>query len=638
MSKKKQANTKKKSSAKTIRSQPKEPLRKQLIPALIIALFGFLIYSNTLSHDYALDDFSAIKENFVTKQGVEGIPTILTTSYRYGYWLSNGTLYRPLSLVMFAVEWDLAKDTPALHHFVNVLMYASTGFLLFVFLSRMLNKYTVLLPFLTALFFMAHPVHVEVVANIKSRDEIMAFLFCLLAVNWLWKYFKSNKILHLVLAWLSYTVAMFSKENAVTFLAVIPLMIYFFTELSTKKTLTTSAFFLVPVGIYFITRRAILGAVTAGTEGTSPLDNLLTSSDNSLEQIATAFVLLGKYLAALIFPLQLVSDVGYNQLPVVGVSNPIAIVSMLVLVGLTVWAIVNTKKKAIWAFGILYSVVTFSIFSNLIIEIGSSYGERFLYMASLGFTLVLAWGVLKFSNVELTKGKGEEIFALLSKYKVATGIALLIVGLYATRTLTRNPVWKDSYSLYHADINISPNSAKLNYHYALEQIKKGKEERDPNRQKEWYAKGKASFEKAISIYPPYHDAYGELGLAFYRLNQKEKALENYERSLKYKPNNANVYSNMGIIYFEKGNLDKAQEVYEKAVSINPRFVDARRNLGSVFAQKKQFDNAIIQFKEALKYDPSNPTIHQYLGFVYRDKGDVANSKIWMQKAAALGAK
>jgi len=611
---------------------------KRLLPALIVAILGFLIYSNTLSHDYALDDFSAIKENYVTKQGVAGIPTIMTTSYRYGYWLSNGTLYRPLSLVMFAVEWELSENNPAISHFMNVFLYAMTGLLLFLCLARVMKKYTILLPFLTAIFFIAHPVHVEVVANIKSRDEIMAFLFCLGAVYWVWDYLKSEKMLHLILALLSYTIAMFSKENALTFLAVIPLMIYFFKEVSLAKNLKTSAFFLIPVALYFLTRMSILGSLTAGTDGTSPLDNLLTSTDSFIEQIATAFVLLGKYLAALVFPLQLVSDVGYNQIPVVGFGNLSAIASLVVLTGLTVWAFMNIKKKAIWAFGILYAVITFSIFSNLVIEIGSSYGERFLYMASLGFAIILAWGVLKFSNVDLERKKGEELFDLLGKYKMAAGIALLIVGLYATRTLTRNPVWENSYTLYHADITTSPNSAKLNYHYALEQIKNGNREKDSKIKNEWYAKGKASFEKAISIYPKYHDAYGELGLAFYRLGQKEKALENYEQSLIHKPNNANVYSNMGIIYFEKGNLNKAQEVYEKAVQINPRFVDARRNLGSVFAQQKQFDKAITQFKEALKYDPKNAIIHQYLGFVYRDKGDNASSQQWLQKAAALGAK
>ena len=638
MSKKKQAKENKKIAKKQTQKTSKEPLMKRLLPALVIAIFGFLIYSNTLSHDYALDDFSAIKENFVTKQGVEGIPTIMTTSYRYGYWLSNGTLYRPLSLVMFAMEWQMAPDSPGLSHFVNVFLYAMTGLLLFFCLSRVMKDYTILLPFLTALFFIAHPVHVEVVANIKSRDEIMAFLFCLGAVYCLWGYLKSEKMSQLVFAILSYTMAMFSKENALTFLAVIPLMIYFFTKVSIEKNLKISAFFLIPIGIYFATRRAILGAVTAGTKDTSPLDNLLTSTDSSIEHIATAFVLLGKYLAALIFPFQLVSDVGYSQIPVVGMGSPVVIVSILIFVGLTIWAILNMGKKAIWAFGILYSVITFSIFSNLIIVIGSSYGERFLYMASLGFAMILAWVVLKFSNVDLAKSKGEELFAMLSKYKMAAGIALLIVGLYATRTLTRNPVWENSYTLYHADIKTSPNSAKLNYHYALEQIKMGNREKNPKIKNEWYAKGKTSFEKAISIYPKYHDAYGELGLAFYRLGQKEKALENYALSLQHKPNNANVYSNMGIIYFERKDLNKAQEVYEKAVQINPRFVDARRNLGSVFAQKKEFNKAIAQFKEALKYDPKNPTIHQYLGFVYRDMGDNASSQQWLQKAAALGAK
>ncbi|MFT4665357.1 MAG: tetratricopeptide (TPR) repeat protein [Polaribacter sp.] len=624
----KKADSSKKSVALTDKS------KSQWIPALVIGLLAFLLYANTLGHSYVLDDFSAIKDNFVTQQGVQGIPTILKTSYRYGYWNSNGSLYRPVSLITFALEWQIAPDSPGLSHFVNVLLYALTGMLLFFTLSKIFKKYTLLLPFLATVLFIAHPVHTEVVANIKSRDEILAFLFCLGALYFLWDYLKSNNVKPLILAVVSYTLAMFSKENAITFLAVIPLLIYCFTDKSLTKNLMASSYFLIPIALYFTVRYFVLGGVFEGSNEASALDNLLMATDNFADQKATAFVLLGKYLVSLFLPVTLISEYGFPQMGIVGWSDWRAILSFVVLAGLGVWALMNLRKQSIPAFGILYFIITFSVFANVIILIGSSFGERFLYMASLGFTIALAWGMIKWSGANMAPSQ-KKVFDELLSAKLLAGLAATVILLYSARTVLRNPAWENSYSLYSADITNVPNSAKLNYHHGLEQVKKGLALKQGPEYRRWIEEGMNSYTKAIELYPAYHDAYGERGLGYFRMGQLDKAIENYKLSIKHKPNNSKVYSNMGIIYFQKGELDKAKEVYEKAVEIDPRFVDARRNLGSVYAQQKRFDAAIAQFTEALKYDPDNATLHQYMGFVYRDKGDTANAKVWLDKAKRL---
>ncbi|MEI7526655.1 MAG: hypothetical protein WCJ95_20070, partial [Mariniphaga sp.] len=86
--------------------------------ALIMFLLGFALYANTIPNKYLMDDYSVLSENFVVKRGLEGIPTILQTPYRYGYGLLSDNLYRPLSQVMFATEWQIAPDSPALSHFI----------------------------------------------------------------------------------------------------------------------------------------------------------------------------------------------------------------------------------------------------------------------------------------------------------------------------------------------------------------------------------------------------------------------------------------------------------------------------------------------------------------------------------------
>ncbi len=620
----------------------KNPIKSSAVPnrkfvkllGVLLACLTFLIYSNTLSHDYALDDASAISANYVTKKGLSGIPTIFKEHYRFGYWNSPGTLYRPVPLAMFAIEWQIAPDSPGFYHFMNVMMYVFTAFLLFWTLCKVIPKYSPILPFLTTLLFITHPVHVEVVANIKSRDEIMSFLFCISAVYFLWKYLKAKENKWLIFSILSYLLAMFSKENAITFLAVFPLLMYFFSKQTLTKNLSISALYVIPAGIYLMARTAILGGISGSKDLAPLLDNFLSGAPDTATRLASTFLLVGKYLMTLVFPHPLGSDFGYNQIPLTGWSDWRVILVLLIVIGAVVFVLKELKNKGFVAFAILYFAITFSIFSNILVLIGSSFGDRFMYFPSLGFAMLLAFLILQLLKADY-RLKSNSLGTFFNNYKLPIILTVIITLAYSFKTMDRNKVWYDSFTLYDNDIKIAPNSAKLNYHYGLELNKKGLDENDPAKKGEFMNKAFQHFAKAAEIYPDYHDAYGQMGLMHYRNKSYDKAMENYEKSISLKQNNATVYSNMGIIYFERGNLSKAREVYEKAVQIDPRFVDARRNLGSVYAQLKQFDKAIEQFNQALKYEPDNAVVYLYLGYAHRDKGDNTTAQTYLNKAYAL---
>ena len=640
MSKKKKGTVKKAKSNNTSQnanSKKADKSRSKLITlGLMLALFGFLIYSNTLSHEYTLDDYSAIKENFVTKKGVAGLGDIFTKHYRYGYWNSPGTLYRPVSLAMFAVEWNIMEDSPGFYHFINVLLYAFTGFFLFWTLVKLLPEKGTLLPFLTTLIFLAHPIHVEVVANIKSRDEILSFLFCIGAVYGLWKYLKFNDIKWILMAVLSYTIAMFSKESAITFLAIFPLIGYFFLKKDLINSFVNGLFFIIPVTIYLIVRSQVLGDVMAGSTDAPILDNVIASASGKGEELSTAFLFAGKYLKNLFLPHPLGSDFGFPEYSAVGWGDWRVLTSFLLFVGMGVFALLNFKKRSLWSFSILYFLITFSIFSNMVILIGTSYGDRLMYVPSLGFALAVAYGIILILKIkpEELKTKTETVGSFFKKYSMPLAIAGVIALVFGAKTMMRNTAWENSYTLYHADIETAPNSSKLNYHYGLELNKKGIAATDPKIKGQFWDQAMFRFNRSIELYPSYSDAYGQRGLMYYRLKDFPKALADYDKSISIKPK-ATVYSNMGTIYFETGKVNEAIEAYKNAVKYDPRFVDARRNLGSSYARTQQFDLALQEFQEALKYEPNDAIIHFYIGSVYRDKGDQANSEIWMEKAYQL---
>ncbi len=599
------------------RTSPVEINPKLQWVGLLAAALGFLLYANTLGHQFCLDDFSAIKDNWVVKGGLKNIHLIFSKEYRFGVWNSPGTLYRPIPLTMFALEWQLSPDNPFVHHLVNVLAYALTGWVLWITWRDILHRQPPMFAAFAVLLFMAHPVHTEVVANIKSRDEILSLLFGMLALRALWHAQYGKTGLRLALALLWYTLALFSKESAITLLAVFPLTLWFFGNQSLAVIARRSALFLLPATFFLAVRHQVLSAQT-GQEAFSVLDNFIVGGSSAAERLASAFMMFGRYLWALTVPYPLVSDLGYPQMQPVGFGDWRALLGFLAFAGLGGWALFRLLKKDVASFAILFFLTTFSLFSNLVITIGTSYGERLLYLPSLGFALLLAGALL-------------QIPLIRQNTNVAWAVLGGIVAVYAMITIGRNPAWFDSYALYKADISTSPNCAKLNYHLGLEEVKLGVEEETGRlRDSLMVVKGIASYTRALELYPQYHDAYGSRGLAYFRLRQYEQAKSDYERALQHRPNDSKVLSNMGFIYFMRNNLDSAEIVYRRAVQYDPRFVDARRNLGAVLAMKRQFPEAIKEWEEGLKYDPGNPTLRQYIGTAYKDMGQPEKAKAYEQ--------
>jgi len=606
---------------------------------LLAAALGFILYFNTLGHQYTLDDFSAIKENWVTKGGLKNLGIIFSTEYRFGSWNSPGSLYRPFSLAMFAFEWQLAPDKPFLMHFMNVLLYAATGWVLWNTWRKILVNYPPALTAMAVLFFIAHPIHTEVVANIKSRDEILALLFGTLALNAVWKYLHSEKAGQLIAALAWYGLAMFSKESAITFLALIPLTLWFFSDKPLSKILSTSALMLIPAGVFLLIRHQVLGKQSYA-EVFSILDNFIVGTTDpayraanpGIDRLASAFMMCGRYLQVLIFPHPLVCDMGFPQVKPVGWGEWKAIAGFVVYVGMFIWALMNLGKKHFLSFAILFYLIGFSLFSNVLVLIGTSYGERLQYIPSLGFVFALAWAICKIFKINDLK----DIWNPNGKGTLVWGIAGFLLMAYSLKTVFRNGAWYDSASLYAADVPTSPNCAKLNYHNALEVTKGGLDEKSGElTNREQVEKGVAAYTRTIELYPEYHDAYGSRGLAYFRLGQYDKAFEDYQVAIKYRPNDAKVLSNMGFIYFMRGQLDKAEEVYRKSILYDPRFVDARRNLGAVMAMKKNFPAAMEQWQEGLKYEPNNATLLFYMGSAYKDMGQPEKSTEWFEKAYAI---
>jgi hypothetical protein len=172
---------------------------------MVLLGLSILLYANTLSHDFALDDAIVITDNMHVQKGWAGLMDIFNKDTFHGFFktdkqgLLEGGRYRPFTLAMFAVELSIFGKSPFWGHLFNLLWYALTGIVLYLlstglFAYRWNKTLSAWLAFAVALIFIAHPLHTEAVANIKGRDEIMALLGCLGALYFSLRSYHSKQI------------------------------------------------------------------------------------------------------------------------------------------------------------------------------------------------------------------------------------------------------------------------------------------------------------------------------------------------------------------------------------------------------------------------------------------------------------
>lgn len=503
--------------------QPKSAfLKENWLPISILVFFSIGLYIQTITFDYALDDTMVIVKNKFTQRGFSGIGDIFKYESFRGYFgeqkqLLEGDRYRPLSIATFAAEQSLSGGNKAISHFINILLYALTGVLLFRVLLFMQkaqapqppkgekaplpsNELARNSPFggwgawAAALLFVVHPLHVEVVANIKGRDDIIAFMGEMGALYFTFKYLNDNKFQYLIYSFLTFSIGILSKESAITFLAIVPLTAHFFTNTTFIQKVKVTLPIIAATIFYLILRMNAIGYLLSGKEITDLMNNPFYGMTLG-EKTATIFYTLLMYLKLNIFPHPLTHDYYPYQIPKMTWSDWQVLLSLVVHIGLLAVILRGWKKRSIYAYAAAFYLITLSIVSNLFVSVGTFMNERFAYHASLGFCIAIAY----FLSEKSANTEGGE--------KIALAIFTLLVLGFSAKTLMRVPDWYSGATLNNSAIKYSPNSARANCFYAVSmwentynQLPK---ETPETRKREVLDSMKFYFDKSVSILPKY---------------------------------------------------------------------------------------------------------------------------------------
>lgn len=582
---------------------------------------AFLLYGNTLSHDFVLDDDLVISGNKHVQRGLSGIPAVFSHSHTHGATGLEDAGYRPLPLTIYAFLNALFGNNAAMYHFMNVLLYGVSVALLFRLLQRSVPKLATAAVMIIVGLFLVHPLHTEVVANAKGLEDILQFLF-LMALLLQLKYFsESHKTIHLIALGGFFAGSLLSKEIAVSFLAVIPLYLYVFTPAKAKTYGMAVGCSLLVIGLYAALRQAVLA--DARDAELTILNNALVMAEGTADQVASALWMQVRYLGLMVYPDALTHDYSYSHVSLAtmgslrGIFGVLAGLASIALAGYGVW------KKQLYGFGLAFYLITIAVVSNLFFLIGATMAERFTFTASAGLILAL---------VSILYEK------LPRKQQPLLGwVFMAAILLLSARTFVRNQDWKDADTLFHADLKHAPNSTRIQKNVGVLYLQKAQKAQVRQVGAEALKRARNHLLKSVELLPANYEAWYNLGVVEQMYGNKAGALDAFHASVKHEPEYSLAYNNLGMIYFGENDLENAIPNFRKAYELNPSVVEIVSNMGLTYDVQNDFVKAVAYYEEALAINPKHRNTLSNLVRAARKLGDQEKATRYEAQLQALQA-
>jgi len=286
-----------------------------------------------------------------------------------------------------------------------------------------------------------------------------------------------------------------------------------------------------------------------------------------------------------------------------------------------IFAIKGFKKKSIYSFAILFYFFTYFITSNLIIKIGSSFAERFLFAPSLGFCIALTFFLATILKIDFKR------INFGSLWKIAIILPAILI-LYAFKTIYRNKEWQNNITLYASGIKTSPGSVRTHVEYASELVHSFVEKTSDMNERTTIGKiALDEYRKGLEILPQNlrpSEIYFDMGAIYYDIGDTDNAVKMYQKSLQLNSNNAKTQFNYGIILFNKHEYIAAADNFRKFVENNPDVADAFLNVANCYYALKDFKSAIQYFEKAIEQNQHNRKAILELIYCYSSTADTIN--------------
>ncbi len=554
--------------------------------SLLLLLTIAVAFGHVLHHDFVLyDDGLYITDNLQVQSGItwKGISWAFTSTHA-----SN---WHPITWLSHMLDCQIYGLSPYGHHLTNLILHLANTILLFLVLNRATGGLW-RSAFVAALFGL-HPLHVESVAWVAERKDVLSTFFWMLTMWFYVRYVASPRLASYVLVVFFMALGLMAKPMLVTLpfvlllmdfwplrrLAVVPEDNTFDSKNGESKTKNKNKAQLlrlfvekIPLLVLAAVSSVITIAAQQSGKAFAPLHAL------SLKiRVANALVSYVKYIAKMLWPQDLAClyTYPYNGLPAWQVAG--AAVLLLSVSGLAIRAARRfpyVPAGWFWYLGTLIPVIG-------LVQVGSqSMADRYTYVPLIGLFIVISWGVAEFVQ---SWRYGKAVLA------VAAGIALS--GL-AILTWLQVGCWRNSTTLFQHTLRVSPDSAIVQNNLGFALAQQGR-----------LKVAVSHYREALRIEPYYLKARFNLGFALGKLGRLDEAIDHFSRLLHVKPDFAEAHYNLAVALSQENRLEEAIEHLRDAIRIEPDYAEAHNELGVLLARGGKMQEAIVHFSKALEVKP-----------------------------------
>ncbi|GAM11387.1 transmembrane and TPR repeat-containing protein F38B6.6 [Geobacter sp. OR-1] len=567
------------------------------VHVVILFFAPFLVYSNTFTVPFVLDDITSILANPLVKEFRFAIKSRIVgdASFAFNYALHG------FDLVGYHLFNLFVHCCSAILVYLLVLLIGRTP----LFAKAGLGDVSLnmrLIAFFSTLLFALHPIQTQAVTYLAQRVTSLATLFYLAALVLYLSGRISTSNGRRIACWAGTAVftmlAMFTKEIAVTLPVVVALIELTFFKSGGRKRFIAVVFF--AVASLAVPLALMAGRAQSG-EMLGEISRLTAETDtiSRAEYLFTQFRVIITYIRLLVFPVDQNLDYDYPRYETL-FSTPV-LLSALVLATMFALALYgmcrswNGRKAyliTVASFGLFWFFITLSIESS-IIPIRDLIFEHRLYLPSIGFSICAV------SLVILLKTWLDE--RQLAGAKAIVQLLVVAAVALGTATYCRNSVWQDEMTLWEDVVRKSPGKARAHGSLARQYRDRGRS-----------GDAVREYRTAIALDPKDVAARNNLGMIYFSQHNYPAAMEEYEAAAKLTPNNPKIFFNMGNVYLAQGQLRDAELAYGQSIGLAPNYAEALNNLGIVLFKQGKFQQAVDRFRAVLRLEPGHKEARQNL--------------------------
>lgn len=571
-------------------------IMKKTLQIGLIILLGIIFYFNSLFNGFIWDDEYLVEKNPHIRSLVTALPYAFSHDIFPGEILTKeSNYYRPLQSLSYATDYFFWRDSPFGFHLTNLALHIGNAILIYLVISCLCSIPFV--SFISALFFMAHPVHHSAVSYISGRADLLAAFFILLSFLCFLKYRlkgMTKKVKpYFLLSLLFFFLALLSKEYAL----ILPLLFLTFDIIFKKikrENLSQHLCFLVPIYIYSMLRMGALGYHNWFLGG----KYFFLLREEFSVRVFTFLKTIPFYLGILILPLNLHMQRSFPK--------PESFLDPGVwgsLIFLFVCFFVCFKKRSQGsplALFLFFWFIFFIFFQSYVFLAGFSFAEHFLYLASMSFFFVLASTFAYFFNRFKARPQERKFIWLL--------FSILII-FYGSLTSIHNLNWKNNLTFFKWTLRFSPQSIKARINLGNAYTSIGRDN------------------LALIEYEKARELLGYVSVQRY----KDKAV------MEGKLNRAiaDMHYNLGVVSADRKNYPRAEVEYRQALALEANFHLARNNLAAVLTKLNRSSEAIAQLEIILEQNPQNLDAYYNLGAIYANRGEDKKAEEFWLKGLSL---